>query len=122
MANAIRRYFAPGKVLWTVLVAALGCSIALLGCTSSGEEGGDQYPDRSYETFRQLDREIIRLGMSEEDVVRILGLPDWRMELPNHDGRALSLTYGLDPPEEMGMYVVHLTDGRVVEKFFIWAY
>ncbi len=122
MANAIRRCFAPGKALWTVLVGALWCSIALLGCTSGGEIGGGGYPDRSYETFRQLDREVIKLGMTEADVVRILGLPDWRMELPNHDGRALSLTYGFDPPREMGMYVVHLTDGRVVEKFFIWGY
>ena len=113
---------AVSKALFLFAPAVLGLVLSLSGCTGCEERTDSGYPDRSYENFRRLDREVIKLGMTEEDVVRVLGLPDWRMEFPNHDGRVLSLTYGFDPPEEMGMYVVHLTDGRVVEKFFIWGY
>lgn len=110
------------KALFLFPSAVLGLVLSLPGCTGCEERTDSGYPDRNYETFLRLDEEVIALGMSEEDVVRILGLPDWRMELPNHDGRLLSLTYGFDPPQDTGVYVVHLTDGRVVEKFFIWGY
>ncbi len=121
MANAMRRYFAPGKALWTLLVAALGCSIALLGCAESGKQGREHSlcPDCSYEAFREFVKEAIVIGMTEEEVINVLGEPLLRTVVEGWGkGEAVLLSYDGGRIE----YLVYLLDGKVVKAELFYGY
>ena len=113
------------KALFLFAPAVLGLVLSLPGCTGSGEEGGGGYPDRSLETFRQLDREAIKLNMTEEEVRKVLGPPD---EAESRRADIRILLYGIIdrsfPPEVLatGGYYVYLKKGRVVDKRFDWGF
>ncbi len=120
------------KALFLFAPAVLGLVLSLSGCTGCEERTDSGYPDRSYENFRRLDREVIKLGMTEADVVKILGPPDRRTVYPEVPYENLIwLWYRVTTPEDFPEpgkvaapieYALDLVDGRVVRKVFCSGY
>ena len=121
------------KALFLFAPAVLGLVLFLPGCTGCEERTDSGYPDRSYENFRRLDREVIKLGMTEEEVVKVLGPPDRRTGPNGLDidlttpADSVSLWYRVTTPEDFPEpgkvaapieYILDVIDGKVVHTGF----
>jgi len=93
---------------------ALAILLAQLGCSAGAAGGG--FPDRSFETLYRLDKEAVRPGLTQQDVVGLLGPPDRKYFI----GKVTNLVYGIKPGP--GWYVISVQDGRVGGTAFEWGY
>jgi hypothetical protein len=115
MSPTLRRWLVPsifrclGYLAFAILLAQLGCSAG-----ERAARGG--FPDRSFETLYRLDKEAIRPGLTQQDVVDLLGPPDRK----DFIGKVTNLVYGVKPGP--GWYLISVQDGRVGGTAFEWGY
>ena len=108
------------KALFLFAPAVLGLVLSLSGCTGCEERTDSGYPDRSFDTFCQLDEEVIAPGMSEEEVLTILGPPDRRTEFDRSAPVVRVLWYQIEP--RPGVYWVYVSNGIVTYTMFEWGF
>jgi hypothetical protein len=92
----------PGLRAATMInILTLAAAVVLpLGCPTSGGRGEVDRrhcePGRTYEEFKRIDHQV--RGLTENEVIEMLGEPDARYELKTRTEEYVVLMYVLTPP------------------------
>jgi len=120
----------PSWLVYGMHLMTAAVLFLMLGCAPTASRTVSPYPERSYENFRRLDKEVVALGMTEEEVVRVLGPPDRRNAYPETTSENIVvLWYRVTTGHEFHQdgtvgapleYVLIFLGGKVHEKYF-WS-